>query len=631
MWLVAVLKPFLYVWAGLNAIDAIGFGTRVARLAVSTVLNHRGGGGDDNNNNEMCSVCDDVMADLLVGSDGLSAIPCGAACFRVPHCVQMCLKVKEASTTSIEFPCIAAGFCKKIDQEEQEEIGINGCRGGNFFSCKPRRYCRRVRKGVRFTCELRPGIGRWTGMKNMASKHTAALAQGIYSQKHCGEQGAGPYCIARPKGLGAVAEVAGIVISVLIGGYKSVVAIESPGGSDDRQWLIFWLILAIIFFLEHTFARVILSTLPFYFEAKFLALIWLIWWEGADFCYRRLKRFLLANNCIISSGATAAQEELQRMRSLGGDMIESHRRQSLAELNAFTNAMSLPEKGTKRHWEHDPDMEESLEHRAIKELFDLSAFILSAEGATAIARSTKLSSNSVGILLERAASVVSFQPRFLNVTLLGTIEGPRGKVPSMDDNGLADPYVVCRLIPENGSPYPKRGVTSSICYKTLCPQWNQHLEIPLRGGILDKSGFYESHGAIKSTQLHFDVQDADVGAWSLVYRFFQFYNAVLCSVVVMMWMYDFALSGTQQHWAWLMIGLAGAGYIGSYVMAVIRRSDDEPIGECLVPLDILMDQGEHILLLTLRFPEQTDNTFLRRQNSVGCNGVIRVKLSLSEN
>lgn len=59
------------------------------------------------------------------------------------------------------------------------------------------------------------------------------------------------------------------------GGLKTVRALETPGGDDDRQWLTYWLILAFLTTLEYS-ARVLLSWVPHYYEAKLLFLIWLM-------------------------------------------------------------------------------------------------------------------------------------------------------------------------------------------------------------------------------------------------------------------------------------------------------------------------------------------------------------------
>ena len=150
---------------------------------------------------------------------------------------------------------LAAGYC--VDGEIDS---VDECTVGPFFTCNPSRYCVRKRKGFRVSCELRPGIGRWIGMRNAVGTHAAALTEGLWKQPHCGEPGAGPYCIAEPKGVGALAEGVGHVLSVVYGGWSTIVSIESPGGDDDRQWLTFWLILTLLLFVERYLARVLLST-----------------------------------------------------------------------------------------------------------------------------------------------------------------------------------------------------------------------------------------------------------------------------------------------------------------------------------------------------------------------------------
>ena len=80
-------------------------------------------------------------------------------------------------------------------------------------------------------------MGRWLHLKKSAQQHAAAMADGLLSQKRCGEPDAGPYCIAKPIGYGRVAEILSWLLSILYGGYASTVAIESPGGDDDQQWL----------------------------------------------------------------------------------------------------------------------------------------------------------------------------------------------------------------------------------------------------------------------------------------------------------------------------------------------------------------------------------------------------------
>ena len=203
----------IYLWAGLNAVDDLTMLFRVVRLGAVLVP----GNGQAN----LCDVCDDVMGDLLKGTDGLEALPCQWACLGVPKCMRMCERVKAASLNSTHYPCVAAGYC--VDGEIDS---VDECTVGPFFTCNPSRYCVRKRKGFRVSCELRPGIGRWIGMRNAVGTHAAALTEGLWKQPHCGEPGAGPYCIAEPKGVGALAEGVGHVLSVVYGGWSTIVSIE---------------------------------------------------------------------------------------------------------------------------------------------------------------------------------------------------------------------------------------------------------------------------------------------------------------------------------------------------------------------------------------------------------------------
>lgn len=135
---------------------------------------------------DLCEVCDDVMGDLLKGSDGVAALPCSWACLRIPACMRMCEVVKTASQNSSHFPCIAAGYCDPI-----EEGGVDAaveCSVAPPLRCVPSRYCVRKFHGLRMSCQLRPGIGRWVGMRNAVGSHAAALADGLWAQPRCGER-----------------------------------------------------------------------------------------------------------------------------------------------------------------------------------------------------------------------------------------------------------------------------------------------------------------------------------------------------------------------------------------------------------------------------------------------------------
>jgi hypothetical protein len=226
-----ILKAIGSVWMALNVVDDLSLMMRFLKLGSVLIpgMSHL-------SPNMMCDVCGDVMGDLMKGTEGLEQLPCGAVCLKFPPCVSMCEKIKEGAGNSTQFPCVAAGYCSADDTMETDIE----CTVAPMLRCAPARYCQRKRDGMKMSCVLKPGMGRWVGMANAASAQASAMASGLTSQKRCGEEGAGPYCIAEARGLGKVAEAAGHVLSLFLGGFETVRAIETPGGDDDVQWLTFW-------------------------------------------------------------------------------------------------------------------------------------------------------------------------------------------------------------------------------------------------------------------------------------------------------------------------------------------------------------------------------------------------------
>ncbi len=91
----------------------------------------------------------------------------------------------------------------------------------------------------------------------------------------------------------------------------------------------------------------------------------------------------------------------------------------------------------------------------------VSNYILSEAGGRALHR-THLPSPAKGLLLERAAARVSFQPRFVRVHVVGMAEA--SELPGMDRSGLSDAYVCCHLRSPDGLVYPERGVSTRTRY-----------------------------------------------------------------------------------------------------------------------------------------------------------------------
>ncbi|KAL7528684.1 hypothetical protein ACHAWF_002661, partial [Thalassiosira exigua] len=622
MTVVGMLKPFVFFWASLRAFDELALILRLGRLAESLIPFP--GRKNRNNPYEMCGMCDDVMDEIMLGYESFSVIPCRAACLGLGKCVRMCEKLQEEADDTNVFPCIAAGFCDPAGATDVLDLADpDHCRAGAFFSCHPKKYCRRRRRGMRVRCELKPGIGRWLGMQRAARDHAGALAHGLLFRTQCGERGAGKYCIARPRGTGLAAEVIGTFVPLAIGSVKSIAAIETPGGGDDRQWLVFWIVLALLGFVENFFARVLLSNCPWYYHAKLLVLCLLIWSNGFAKIYRKLRRWA---GCHSRMDEETAKRQLQVMKSAGKSVFPK------STNTRFSFGIKREWNG--KNWEYARGRPTSS-----RELYDLSKYILSTDGAKRLLESEEISRQNKMLLIERAAHVVSFQPRFLHIHLKGTKDGPQGELPPMDTNGLADPYVTCRLVPENGSPYPEKGVSSKILYKTISPQWDEELEIQLRGGSLDADGYFLCGDDVESTQLKLTVYDADVGRWHIAYYLFRAFAVILIvgGVTARIKGLSDDMTPDQRHAASAAVIFVVAGNIVSFVMAVLCGSDDECVGWSSVPIGMLTDQREHKLLLTLKDPRENPDSqakgtiFKTTTNSKGGLGILRVNVFLSEN
>ena len=95
--------------------------------------------------------------------------------------------------------------------------------------------------------------------------------------------------------------------------YKSILAIESKGRDDDKQWLTYWVVYSFFTLLEH-FTDTLLFWIPFYFSFKFAMLAWMMLpgHEGSKFLYDRLlsplvKEYLTDNNGGTSSSPSPAR------------------------------------------------------------------------------------------------------------------------------------------------------------------------------------------------------------------------------------------------------------------------------------------------------------------------------------
>lgn len=493
-------------------------------------------------------------------------------------------------------------------------------------------------------------------LQKLAGRHTAAIAAGLIEQKRCGEPGAGPYCIAEPSGFSKVFHFLSLLVSLVYGGYKSIIAIETPGGDDDQQWLTFWVIFVLTLMFEQAFARVLLSRFPLYHHTKMVAFAYLIFFDGANYLYRKLRRRLsywspCFARMIENRSVTNARNQLDSMIEIGGSLVtdkiallEENLRHNPTKRNSslLSSASSFPT--MKISWEYDyTDSTKGMNRTSLspeEKLFQLSKWILGSEGMKEMEE--RLGDNSITLLLERAAKVISFQPRFCHIHLFGTKPGRGGRLPVMDANGKADCYVTFSIARGylslgdsersisglKGLERMPQSVTSRIAYRTLHPEWNQMLEIPIEGGILDNDGNYRNN-EFQDKLLLLEAWDADCGKWGIaleVCRFLLFALAcALISAYVVGVIDSFFLKTlTTEQWWWKTATIALTCYVIlglalSYTMSVVLRADDEFIGSAAVPLEILNDQRGHSLFVTLR-----DET------KEGERGILRLKLFLSE-
>ncbi|MGK3743263.1 MAG: hypothetical protein ACI90V_010119 [Bacillariaceae sp.] len=409
-----------------------------------------------------------------------------------------------------------------------------------------------------------------------------------------------------------------------------------------------------------TFARVLLSKFPLYYQAKLVLIVWLIFFDGATVVYRKLRRQLshwspFFAGILYQRNRITAQNQLDAMIDIGGqlliDRVTILERKLKGNPSKRNSSLVVSDSviGMEACWEYDyTDPKTGIIRTSLdaeEKLFLISKWILSSEGMQEMEE--KLTKNSVALLLERAAPIISFQPKLLYIHLTGTKPGPDGRLPIMDENGAADCYVkfslVCPKDKENtnnsftmnlagmtGLRSQDQSVTSRIAYRTLEPKWNEIMEIPINGGELDSDGKYRNHEG-KHKLLLVDAYDADLGKWGIALEIFRFLAIALASALIFGYVagaidFVFYIELTREQWQWKMTMIALTlcviiGLLLSYMMSVVWRADDEYIGSSMVPLGILTDQREHALFLRLNDHSKA---------TTGGRGVLRVRLGLSE-
>ena len=99
--------------------------------------------------------------------------------------------------------------------------------------------------------ELNQGRKMWKKTTLMATEGFAAMGA-AFQQKtlYCDEKGATRYCKMRASGTGLAAQWLGYALLAVFAVFKTLHAIETPGGGDDRQWLTFWVIMFLFSMVE---------------------------------------------------------------------------------------------------------------------------------------------------------------------------------------------------------------------------------------------------------------------------------------------------------------------------------------------------------------------------------------------
>lgn len=663
MFLIHIVKPFVVIWAGLNVLDDISWGVKLARLIGASVpvpflkeRRFRSGPESSSSSENLCGLCDDVMEGMLRGSEGIQAVPCSWLCLRIPVCMEICSAIQQSADDTSKFPCSVAGYCSDLPPAgpagaSSGLVSQVECQRGPLWSCEPKQFCRRrfSKKRLQYTCEYRAGMGRWIQIQQTAASLTTAIASSLVRPKLCTEPDAGPYCIAEATGFGKVCEIFGWVLSLLYGGYQSILAIETPGGADDQQWLTFWLISVVVLVVERNFARVLLSKIPLYYETKLILIVWLMFFGGANQLYRKIRRKLMASSTFLAKKidrqqGLASQDQLQAYICIGGPIISEqieYFEKTLHQNPSTVSEKILPQQKMShvkydRCWEYD-DTDDQRNGKVVNDteiLYLISKWILSVEGIQTLENAKgkidhRIDDDVINMLMERAAAVVSFQPRYVNMMLIGTKPGQDGQLPRMDPNGKADCYVKCRLVTASSAPYPERGIRSKVVYSSLRPIWNETMEISLRKGTIDSFGNYISNRDARQTRLQIEAWDADVGFWGIAFDFLLLLEMGLAVISILGYVSGFldAYLSSESVYIFGAANVAVALWLLlSYVLSKIFGADDEIIGNAEIPLEILLDQKEHSLLVHLQDSDPSNET----QYTNGELGILRLKLSLSE-
>eukprot|EP00286_Rhodomonas_abbreviata_P002249 CAMPEP_0181347916 /NCGR_PEP_ID=MMETSP1101-20121128/34129_1 /TAXON_ID=46948 /ORGANISM="Rhodomonas abbreviata, Strain Caron Lab Isolate" /LENGTH=303 /DNA_ID=CAMNT_0023460153 /DNA_START=21 /DNA_END=928 /DNA_ORIENTATION=- len=260
--------PWVAAAGAIQFASGINWYVKMSKLALQIVT----GGGMD----AACDLCDELVTMMLELDDAKDNMDldgdelCDNICpFKLEKCVNLCEKLMEAIKTSTKFPCEAVGVCQPLDEfGEAPECKYIAGKG-----CQPHAICAKTRNLPYPKCDLKAGKLKWKRYTKAMTENVGALA-GAHEV----------FCVDEATGVHLLAEYAGYLLIFVVATAKSVYAIETKGGDDDRQWLSFWMIFFLFTTVER-FTDVILSKFPLYYECKLVVLIYLILFDGASGLY----------------------------------------------------------------------------------------------------------------------------------------------------------------------------------------------------------------------------------------------------------------------------------------------------------------------------------------------------------
>ena len=302
--------PWIAVWSSFAFAANVQTYKQIAgltwRLARAQVTAWRGN--TEEKSRVACELCDSIIGLILkFDSNSPEDIDCEELCpFGMKKCVRTCDAIVEAIATSSHYPCVAANLCE--DEFAGASDSFGALLGGEAKcawdkaerACAPKGVCTKTGSAPRFVvdvapalakCELHPGLELWGKYQSKLAQHAGALVGALQHRPTCGEEGASPlFCVQEPTSRAQIFSARTATTLVLgVGILRSVRAIETSGGDDDKLMLTFWIVFVLATLAERVLV-VLLSRHPFYYHAKLLVVLFITYFDGAEYLYRKLRR-----------------------------------------------------------------------------------------------------------------------------------------------------------------------------------------------------------------------------------------------------------------------------------------------------------------------------------------------------